>query len=458
MNLSLPGVEKRLQTRYEKLVEEHTGHAHNVAAGPRFLPDENTVQAAAMAAWRFYQNPRITFTRLAQPLVEAGCAAAQQHCRDFALVPLDWSWLDYRHQHSRTDCMAYKCGVVGYKLLSALLVSDFDGQPLAPLCLQLQTSEGLFSSRFDRPRPAGTALDDLAPVMDFVTDLPLGKRPVFIIDEEADSVFHLRLWHKRRFLFLMRADIDRKVLLGDKDGEEMLLPAVAKRLKRERAFHYVRKVKYEGRKVRQYVAEAAVVLHRPAWLNRQIDAGTWWRFVVPGKPLPLRLVVTELRDKGGKVLEQWYLLSNVPAEVDAETIALWYFWRWTVESFYKLLKSAGQHLEHWQQDDGRSIFKRLLIASMACVLAWQLAHSQAPEAEAARKVVMRLSGRQLEYGKAYTLEGLFAGIWVLLAMMAILQQVPLSRLQEIATFVLNGSVERGPPRQHCPETLAGSGK
>ena len=441
MNLSLPGVEKRLQDRYEKLVEEHTGHAHNVAAGPRILPGETTVQAAAMAAWRFYHNPRTTFSSLAQPLVEAGCAAATQHCRDFALVALDWSWLDYRHQDSRTDRMAGKDGVLGYKLLAALLLSDRDGRPLAPLCEQLQSSEGLFSSRFDRPRRSGTALDELAPVLDFVTGLPLGKRPVFIIDAEADSVFHLRLWHKRHFLFLVRVDTDRKVLLGGSDGEEMLLPDVAKRLKRDKAFRYVGKVKYEGRKVRQYVAEVAVILHRPAWLNRQVDVDRWQRFVVPGKPLPLRLVVTELRDKGGKVLERWYLLSNLPAEVDAATVARWYYWRWTIETFYKLLKSAGQQVEQWQQDGSRAIFKRLLIASMACVLAWRLANSQASQADAARRTVMRLSGRQLEHGKTYTLEGLVAGIWVLLAMMAILQVVPLGRLQEIANFVLNGSID-----------------
>jgi hypothetical protein len=439
MNLSIPGVEKRLQERYAKLVEEHTGHAHSVATGPRILPDKNTVQAAAMAAWRFYNNPRTTFTRLAQPLVEAGCAAAEQHCRDFALVDLDWAWLDYRHHESKPDRIVGPKGVLGYKLLSALLVSDQDGQPLAPLCEQMLTDEGLFSSRFDRRRPSGTALDELAPVMDFVQDLPLGKRPVFIIDEEGDSVFHLRLWQRRHFLFLARGDDDRKVRLDEKDGEEMLLSGVAKRLQRDKAFRRVRKVDYEGRTVGQYVAEAAVVLERPAWLNREVN-GQYKRFVVPGVALHLRLVVTELRDKGGKVLERWYLLSNVPAEIDAATIALWYYWRWKIETYHKLLKTAGQQVEHWQQDDGRAIFKRLLIASMACVLAWRLGNSQAPQADETRRLVMRLSGRQMEHGKSFTLEGLFAGIWVLLAMMAVLQQIPVDRLRHLADFVLNGSV------------------
>src|SRR5262249_18297434 len=159
---------------------------------------------------------------------------------------------------------------------------------------------------------------------------------------------------------------------------------------------------------------------------------------------PLRLVVTELRDEQGQVLERWYLLTNVPAVLDAATIALWYFWRWRIETFFKLLKAAGQQVEHWQQENGRFILKRLLVASMACTLAWRLAGSQAPLAEEARRVVMSLSGRQVEYGKKFTLEGLLAGMWGLLAMAALLEQMPPSRLKDIATFVLGGSAEPPP--------------
>src|SRR5258706_14854067 len=103
MNLTIPGVEKRLQDRSEKLVEEHAGHAHPVASGPRILPDATSTHAAAMAAWRFYLNPRTTFTRLAQPLLQAAADAATRHCQDFALVPIDWSKLDYRDHTSKSD-------------------------------------------------------------------------------------------------------------------------------------------------------------------------------------------------------------------------------------------------------------------------------------------------------------------------------------------------------------------
>jgi hypothetical protein len=85
--------------------------------------------------------------------------------------------------------------------------------------------------------------------------------------------------------------------------------------------------------------------------------------------------------------------------------------------------------------------KRLLVASMACVLAWRLGHSQAPQAEEARPVVRSLSGRQVEYGKDFTLEGLLAGTWVLLALAALLKETPATQVQQLADFVLSGSVQ-----------------
>ena len=367
MKITIPGVEKRLQDRYRQLVEEHGGHAYPLASGPRLLPDEASSHAAAMAAWRFYLNPRTTFTRLAQPLLDAAADSATRHCQDFALVPLDWSVLDYRDHSSKTDrTQTGNAKTLGYKLLSALLVSDRDGQPLAPLCEQLQTAKGLLSSRFDRPRPIHSALDELTPLLNFVANLPLSQRPVFLIDAEADSVDHYRRWHRRGWLFLVRADAERYARLEDQAGEELRLSAIAERLQRQQAFAQARPVDYQGRKVSQYVAEVAVVLDRPAYQNRVIDGQRRQRRL-PGPALLLRLVVTELRDEQGQVLERWYLLTNAPEEVAAATIALWYYWRWRIETFWKLLKGAGQQLEHWQQENGR--FIQAFLASMPRLVA-----------------------------------------------------------------------------------------
>jgi hypothetical protein len=449
MTYTIPGVEKRLQDRYEKLVAEHAGHAHPVASGPRVLPcGESSTHAAAMAAWRFYQNPKTSFTRLAKPLLDAARDSAKTRCSRFALVPMDWSKLDYKAHPSKADrAQIGNEHELGYKLLTALLVSDQDGQPLAPLCSQLETAEGLLSSRLGRLRRAGSPVDDLAAVMGFVCGLGLGVPAVFVIDAQADSVDHLRRWHGRGRLFLVRTEGGRLARLGDARGEELPLSAIAWRLRqRQGAFRRARLVDYQGKQVGQYVASQAVVLDRPAHWDRKVDGRRVHRRI-KGKALPLRLVITELRDEeSGEVLQRWYLLTNVPAsEVDAAGVALWYYWRWKIESFFKLLKSSGQQVERWQQENGRFILKRLLIAGMACVLAWRLAHSEAPQAEEARRTVMRLSGRQVEHGKAYTLEGLLAGLWVLLAMADVLEETPASKVRDLARFVLGGSSCDEPP-------------
>jgi hypothetical protein len=291
-------------------------------------------------------------------------------------------------------------------------------------------------------------LDELAPVMKFVAGLGLGRRPVFVIDAEADSAYHYRLWC-RRHLVLARADAERYATWK---GREWRLPEIASKLQQQGAFRRTRQVEHGGRKLCQHVAEAAVTLTRPGVLKRYVD-GKQKRLTKRGRPLALRLVVSELRDGGGAVVERWYLLTNVPKAVDAETVALWYYWRWRIETFYKLLKGAGHHLEHWQQESGHHVLKRLLVASMACVLAWRLGHSTAPGAEQARAEVMRLSGRQLEHGKRFTLEGLFAGTWVLLAASALLERVGADEVVRLADFVRRGATEAdaaaGPPRREA---------
>ena len=85
-----------------------------------------------------------------------------------------------------------------------------------------------------------------------------------------------------------------------------------------------------------WVAETTVVLHRPARKNVK-DV----RYNRPGRPLELRYVVAQLRDEGGAVLAEWKLLSNVPRGwATAETLAFWYYWRWRIEIFFRVLKSG----------------------------------------------------------------------------------------------------------------------
>jgi hypothetical protein len=164
---------------------------------------------------------------------------------------------------------------------------------------------------------------------------------------------------------------------------------------------------------------------------------------VPGPAISLRLVVSRVYDAKGQLLAEWLLLTNLPAEVDADEIALWYYWRWRIESYFKMLKGAGQHLEQWQQDTAIAIARRLCVASMACVLIWQIARDASPEANRLRRLLIRLSGRQMKRGIAFTEPALLEGLWVLLAMLDTLKHHGIAELQELADFALRGACNTG---------------
>ena len=95
-------------------------------------------------------------------------------------------------------------------------------------------------------------------------------------------------------------------------------------------------------------------------------------------PGEARLVVSRILSELGEIEAEWLLLSNVK-DIDASTIALWGDWRWKIETFFKLMKSAGHQLEAWQQESALAIAKRLLVASMACVTVWAIAVGESQE-------------------------------------------------------------------------------
>jgi hypothetical protein len=396
-----------------------------VAAGLRALPATASAFASTQAAWRFYRNDRVRLDHLAQPLIEHARHAIPDVCDDYALAVHDWSLLHYgAHQSKRDRVTLANADDLGYELLTCLAVSDRDGAPLAPVCQQLRAQAGVYTTRLARRLPARTRLDMLHPVLAHVEGLGLGKPLVHLLDAEADSIAHLRHWHRCGWRFLIRADCVRQVRF---EGQERSLTEVAEVLRTRGAYAKTRVVDYHGREAWQGVAETAVVLDRPARPQRKGQK----RRVVPGRPLRLRLVISEVR-QDGEAQERWLLLSNVPAAVTAERLALWYFWRWRIETFFTLLKGAGMQQEHWQQETGLAVAKRLLVASMACVVVWQVTRAEGAEAEALRTVLVRLSGRQMAWGKRYTDPALLAGLWVLLSMRALLEHYDLDDLRRWA--------------------------
>jgi hypothetical protein len=267
-----------------------------------------------------------------------------------------------------------------------------------------------------------------------VRRLGLGRTAVHVIDAEADSVAHFRAWSKAGHRFLVRVKGTRVVR---HNGQRRSLHEVVRHLQG----HFVtsRPVQFHGRPAQQFVAEATVVLFRPALPRRQGRTGP--RPPVQGPALTLRLVVSHVRAASGQLLAEWLLLTNLPAAVRAVTVALWYYWRWQIESYFKLLKSAGQQVEHWQQETAEALTRRLLVASLACVLAWRVSRQPGPEGEGLRALLMRLSGRAVKRKQPWTLPGLLAGLWVLLALVAVAQEYTPEQLRAAARNALGEDAE-----------------
>jgi hypothetical protein len=424
--MTLPPLEARLQRRYQQIVTESLHVSSAVAPGIRALPGDGTAFASTQAAWRFYSNPKVSRIDLAHPLIACGRALAESELEAVGLVVHDWSDLNYGAHTSKTDRIKICAkGTLGYRLQSSLLLSDRDGVPLSPLAQSLWASDGVRTTRATQVLEDRSALDEVSETMGAIDALGLAKPLVHIIDRAGDSVAHYRRWNAQHRLVLVRANEKPRV---EVEGRQRALREVAEGLTWSSADAVEISAGVVGQ---QFVAETKVTITRAARPRRQkgeVEAG---RKAEPGEPVTLRLIVSEIRTPDEAVVVRWYLLTNVEG-VAAETLARWYYWRWKIESYFKLMQSAGLELEHWQQEGAEPIAKRMLVSSMACVVVWQLQRAQSREAELTRHVLLRLSGRQMRRDTPATAPALLAGMWVLLATLDALEQYSIEELKQMA--------------------------
>lgn len=415
-----PEIEARLQKRYSMLVKSHLHSAKELCAGVKSLPGIGSSFAATQGAWRFFSNSRVSLSDLVKPLREVACQRIASGQGAFNLLVHDWCKLSYRHGNKQDLLQVTHARDIGYDLTSALLVSAADGSPLAPMEMHLKTSQGTWSTRGSVEAEV-SHLEQILPTMEASKDWGLSGEIVHVIDREADSVDYYRLWEEAGHQYLIRGD-DRRVKWG---GKKYLLSQIREQLKQAKKFCLVGEAFYKDKPADLWVAEAEVVLYRPARKNVKGK-----RFERAGAPLKLRCVFTEIRSKAGEVWAQWILLSNVDrALAKTEHLARCYYWRWRIESFFKLLKSHGHHLEQWQQEGGLSIAKRLLVAAMACVIVWQLQADKSKKAMEFKDVLVKLSGRQTRRASPHTAPALLDGLGKLLPMLALLEHYDLQLLK-----------------------------
>lgn len=409
------------------LVAAHCNSLPELAAGMKALPDTAASFSHTQALWRFLRNERVTPARLNAPLLVAAREAVADGCERYALTVHDWSRLNYNTHSSKCDRLQMTHETdLGYELQTSLLIGDGLGQPLSPVAQNLVTAQGVLSTYASPGAKAQAHLDELTERMRWLEGQNLGKPLVHIVDREADSVDHLRQWSAAGWHWLIRAKGGSRV---QADGQDTSLEGVAQGL----CYSLAREVEYQGKRGRQWVAETTVVLARPAKPKRKDSQG---QRVKPkaGEPLSVRLVVSRIEDEAGQAVAVWYLLSHLPTSVAAEEVALWYYYRWRIESFFKLLKQAGHQVECWEQESGAALFKRLLIACQSCVLTWRILRAQGAYAEQVQRFLVRLSGRQTKRLRPVTAPAVLSGLHTLFALLELLEHYSLDELKAFAHF------------------------
>ena len=423
-------------------MKEHSHIIHGAVTGLSALPGTATSFAATRATTRFFNNDDITFPALLEPAQDATRVELAKSFSPFALSVHDWCMFGFNSHTAKKDRYRRSHDTdLGYELGSALIVDAADGRVLGPMELRLRTAHGMLSTRPSETTMPPGHVDELFDVMNESRRWGLDKTLIHVIDREADSVGHYRQWQSRGHLFLVRADQDRLVMW---ENRECQLKDVVADLNLK--FQDVLNAKGEPEVISIQagtggirIAATEVVLHRPAKKNTgEKTAGGYKRQVdVPGPPIPLRLIVTRVVNEVGKVITEWCLLTNVDKSlVDAATLGRWYAWRWRIETFHKLLKSAGMNAESWQQETGSAFLRRLCVVVMACVTVWHLQREESEEAVRLRKLLVRLSGRQMGYGVESTAPALLAGLEKLLAIDDVLQTEDLHEILALARRVL----------------------
>lgn len=384
------------------------------------------IQSHTQALWRFLNNDNASIDKLASALTANIPSAVGQSVAKHLLVMHDWSKLSVT-QRNKTDTFAVfnKADNMGYELQSSLFVSDTTGLPIVVAAQNMVTANTVYSTYADKLPTQVAHLDELGQRMKWLQDQNFhneNQTLIHIIDREADSVYHLREWAKAGLGFLVRVRGSSRVQYQNKAVQPRQLAETL-------PYRFYKKISYKNKAASLFIAEVPVVLARKSWSKNGKDCAT---------PLAVKLICVRLERKGETLVEPWFLLTNT--DISAEQAAQFYYYRWQIESYFKLLKTSGHHVEEWLQQSGEAFFKRLLVVAQSCLLVWRLQNDAREEARALCRLLMRLSGRNTKRSHPITAPGLLAGYLKLLAAQELLEYMSPEQIRQAVKQFQNGRV------------------
>ena len=379
------------------------------------MKDESISQV--QASWRFFNNPKVTSKELFEPIVKNLKSEISKQCDKYILAMSDWSHLDFKKHSSKNELKSENrkdtCMKIGYDLQSTLAVSDRTGKPIAPMVHNIKTSDNVYSTYSNNINVELTHLEELGQRAKYINNNFCNDdmKIVHIVDRESDSIAFMRDLQEQNILFVLRGKNNSKVQYADTVTDSTITIKQEELASKLPLGTKVKDITYKKKTVTIYANECDIVITRDATKMVMQDNGKKKLVKTAGEAIKARFIVERLVDEKNEIVATWLLISNILDDtVTASTLATWYYYRWKIESYFKLLKSSGFNLEQWQQKEPEALFKRLLVVSQSCMLVWKIANDNSANAKKLRKILIQLSGKQLQRGVAFTYPALLSGL------------------------------------------------
>jgi Transposase DNA-binding/Transposase DDE domain len=332
------------------------------------LPKAMKTTAAREAAYRFLGNARVTMEGILAPHVRA----TSQRCRDEEgpiYVLSDTTECAFSGD-DRVDKLGRLSGKSGGFLVHLALAVSGSGTPLGVAGIDViargekKPTRNVYQTKRDPTRESLR----WGAMVDLVSDVLEGQRPIHVMDSEADIYELLTHLQQTQQRYIIRGGQDRLVDGGHLDDALEAATFVLEREVRlsrrskstQRSSSSRRNPPRLGRVANLSVSAMQVSLRRPKTCTAEHP-----------RLLPLNVVrVYETEAPEGEVPVEWILFTSEPVNTVAAVAAVvdGYRRRWLIEEYFKALKT-GCSYEKRELESMRTLTNLLGIVA---VIAWRL--------------------------------------------------------------------------------------
>ena len=372
----VPLPDQRLHRRAAKLVQSMV-RGHSPSSLGCLAPADDTQEAFTRGAYRFFDHEGVTRTALHAPMqarLREQVSPSQTAC-----VAHDVSVLNYTGHQRKEDLIPVgNDHTFGYELFQTLVIVE--GSPIGAAVTELRAQSGVLSSLCDEPLPFVDHLEQAERAVDAVEKLLPQRHLIHLFDREFDDVKLLRHLADRRYVVRCR-NLSRLVAVH---GQQRSLGTHLLSLKLQPVGEVTRRLAQGQATYELRVAQTQVTLVRPSLRGVQKRR----QKPLPGAPLTVRVVVSELHREGEKTL-RWVLLTNLAEP--AFSVVERYLCRWKIERLFYFEK-IGFRLECWHQENAERITRRLLLVQMAASCVYQLSAASDDKSVQLRQTLAKLGG------------------------------------------------------------------